>query len=358
MSAALKLHTEKNPIAWKVIRNSGNNNFEELDYYPFGAVLPGRSGGTSDYRYGMNGQEKDDEIAGVGNSYTAEYWQYDPRLGKRWNIDPVKKHFEGSYVTFRNNPIMFADPNGDDIEVTARFKKSDNHNKSLEKFAGTKEGKDFLKDYAKKGDVIGGVTFNEDGKYHSQGINLQYDLLMTEDGKLGYGSNTDKKIEYSLMFVGGGVGPLIVIPKNELTILVNIGSSTPLSDLKKEEGHVPYDYAVNNEVFQTAKSVVHESFIHGGNYTKDFLDDRDVNDSQISDDDVGSGGASWHLHHGKEYNEFKRKGYTDGSELWPSKAYNALKTIRDQMGIKDLTNEELKQYMWRYEGGIIYINKK
>jgi hypothetical protein len=66
------------------------------------------------YRYGFNSQEKDDEIYGSGNSYTAEYWQYDARLGRRWNVDPVVKPYESPYATFANNPIWFVDPNGAD----------------------------------------------------------------------------------------------------------------------------------------------------------------------------------------------------------------------------------------------------
>ncbi|MBN9381989.1 MAG: RHS repeat protein, partial [Chitinophagaceae bacterium] len=44
--------------------------------------------GGGKYRYGFNGQEKSDEIKGSGNSYTAEFWEYDPRIGQRWNLDP------------------------------------------------------------------------------------------------------------------------------------------------------------------------------------------------------------------------------------------------------------------------------
>jgi hypothetical protein len=33
------------------------------------------------YRYRFNGQEGDDEIAGIGNIMTAEFWEYDTRLG-------------------------------------------------------------------------------------------------------------------------------------------------------------------------------------------------------------------------------------------------------------------------------------
>ena len=56
--------------------------------------------------------EKDDEISGNGNNYTAEFWQYDSRLGRRWNIDPVVKPHESSYAAFAGNPISYTDPDG------------------------------------------------------------------------------------------------------------------------------------------------------------------------------------------------------------------------------------------------------
>lgn len=59
--------------------------------------------------------EKDDEIAGGGNSYTAEFWQYDSRLGRRWNLDPKPNPSISDYATFANNPIMYIDPFGDTI---------------------------------------------------------------------------------------------------------------------------------------------------------------------------------------------------------------------------------------------------
>jgi len=64
------------------------------------------------YRYGFNGQEKADEINGEDNSYIAEYWEYDPRLGRRWNIDAIYTHSPNS--AFGNNPLIFADPMGMD----------------------------------------------------------------------------------------------------------------------------------------------------------------------------------------------------------------------------------------------------
>ena len=95
--------------------NKKNTEFFDVDYYAFGMQMPGRNyTSASGYRYGFNGQEKDDEVSGNGNSYTAEFWQYDPRLGRRWNIDPVVKPWESPYAAFSDNPILKNDPAGND----------------------------------------------------------------------------------------------------------------------------------------------------------------------------------------------------------------------------------------------------
>jgi len=74
-----------------------------------------RAGG---YRFGFGGQEKVDEISGSGNHYTEEFWEYDPRVVKRWNTDPIVKPHESPYAVFANNPIWFIDPLGaDTVEV-------------------------------------------------------------------------------------------------------------------------------------------------------------------------------------------------------------------------------------------------
>src|SRR5690606_18318291 len=62
------------------------------------------------YRFGFNGQEKDNEITGVEGSHnTAEFWMYDTRLGRRWNVDPIVRYFESPYATFLNSPINLND---------------------------------------------------------------------------------------------------------------------------------------------------------------------------------------------------------------------------------------------------------
>jgi hypothetical protein len=84
-------------------------------YEPFGSLLPGRNYSSASYNYGFNGQLKDDEVYGSsGTSYTAEFWQYDPRIARRWNIDPITKPHESGYAAFALSPIQFADPLGND----------------------------------------------------------------------------------------------------------------------------------------------------------------------------------------------------------------------------------------------------
>lgn len=91
------------------------------DYYPFGMLMPEkRYAAGNQYRYGAGGgQELSIEIG--DDFYTAEYWQYDSKLARRWNVDPSPKPYETAYAAFANNPILFIDPNGaDTIDVRSR----------------------------------------------------------------------------------------------------------------------------------------------------------------------------------------------------------------------------------------------
>ena len=91
------------------------------DYYSFGMLMEGRQYSSNAYRYGFNGQEKDDEVTGVtGANTTAEFWEYDSRLGRRWNIDPKPADGISIYACFGNSPILFKDLKGD---TTYRFNK-------------------------------------------------------------------------------------------------------------------------------------------------------------------------------------------------------------------------------------------
>jgi RHS repeat-associated protein len=85
------------------------------DYSPFGAPLASRTWQASEYRFGFNGQEKEAEVAELGNIISADYWLYESRLGRRWNVDPKPNPCFSSYSCFANNPISFSDPYGDTL---------------------------------------------------------------------------------------------------------------------------------------------------------------------------------------------------------------------------------------------------
>jgi RHS repeat-associated protein len=65
-------------------------------------------------RYEFNGMECDSEVNGQGNSYTSEFRQYEPRIGRWLSLDPLmgKYPHQSAYAGFNNNPIMYADPTG------------------------------------------------------------------------------------------------------------------------------------------------------------------------------------------------------------------------------------------------------
>jgi len=139
------------------------------DYYPFGSPMPGRNLEGERYRFGFNGQEKDNEIYGTGNSYTAEYWQYDARLGRRWNVDPVDKPWMSSYHSFSNRPITNIDPNGDnddEWEVSSEGKV---------KWIEDNKEKDIFYSIDKKGNRINFVDF-EYGTVENLSSGKEYDI--------------------------------------------------------------------------------------------------------------------------------------------------------------------------------------
>jgi RHS repeat-associated protein len=77
--------------------------------YPFGMHMPGRTFSTGSYRYGFQGQEKDDEIKGDGNSINYKYRIHDPRLGRFLSVDPLARDYpQWSAYVFSGNQIIAA----------------------------------------------------------------------------------------------------------------------------------------------------------------------------------------------------------------------------------------------------------
>jgi RHS repeat-associated protein len=87
--------------------------------------MPNRSFSTTSYRYGFNGQEKDDETTVNGGDYDFGARIYDSRLGRWLAVDPVsaKYPYLSPYTFTGNSPILFVDPNGK--EIILHFKDKD-----------------------------------------------------------------------------------------------------------------------------------------------------------------------------------------------------------------------------------------
>ncbi len=84
------------------------------DYYAFGSMMNGRKYTGDGYRYGFQGQEKDDELKGEGNSCNYTYRMHDPRIGRFFAIDPLtnKYPFFSPYQFSANTPIMAVELEG------------------------------------------------------------------------------------------------------------------------------------------------------------------------------------------------------------------------------------------------------
>jgi RHS repeat-associated protein len=89
-------------------------------YEAFGALLPGRNYSSDSYRFGFQGQEKDDEMHGAtGTSYAFEYRIHDPRVGRFLSIDPLtwKYPYWSPYAFAGNMVIQYVELEGLEINI-------------------------------------------------------------------------------------------------------------------------------------------------------------------------------------------------------------------------------------------------
>ena len=79
-------------------------------------IIDARHRSKTDYRYGFNGMEKDDELKGEGNSYDFGARMFDPRIGRWFATDALESKYPNlsSYNFAGNNPIINIDFDGND----------------------------------------------------------------------------------------------------------------------------------------------------------------------------------------------------------------------------------------------------
>jgi RHS repeat-associated protein len=141
---------------------------------------------------------------------------YDPALGRWWEIDPKSEKYYSlaPYNYAANNPILFSDPNGEEIFVYHYVQGTDGEEghwerghmskatqRALEAFAKTKEGYAFLSQYAKAGQKIGNKEFKMNGEFSDQNLNfLESFQESTRHGSsdITDATNAEKKIDVNI----------------------------------------------------------------------------------------------------------------------------------------------------------------
>jgi RHS repeat-associated protein len=66
-------------------------------------LVPNRHGSSESYRYGFQGQEKDDEVKGEGNSLNYTFRMHDARVGRFFSTDPLEVELPW------NSPYVFSE---------------------------------------------------------------------------------------------------------------------------------------------------------------------------------------------------------------------------------------------------------
>jgi len=82
-------------------------------------LVPTRHEDSGKYRYGFQGQEKDDEVKGEGNSLNYKYRMHDSRIGRFFAVDPLTKDYPHytPYSFSGNKLIAFRELEGMEEEI-------------------------------------------------------------------------------------------------------------------------------------------------------------------------------------------------------------------------------------------------
>jgi hypothetical protein len=165
----------------------------------------------------MNGLNLYDFEARQLMTMTPLFTTMDPLAEKYYNISP--------YAYCLNNPVKYVDPDGKDIRLFNIVKYDNNGNptmgyerkvspkteSALKDLVNTDVGRAYFAQYAKKGDVVGGYTFQEDGNLSNKTLTLVDYSMDKEEGNValspGSGSHTisEDKTKVDITVVSYGV---------------------------------------------------------------------------------------------------------------------------------------------------------
>jgi RHS repeat-associated protein len=208
---------------------------KHISYYSFGQLVPNRHGSADSYRYGFQGQEKDDEIKGEGNSLNYTFRMHDPRIGRFFATDPLMYSYphNSPYAFSENRVIDAVELEGGEKRIVITDNVSngkDNPKVSITSTSDLKKYKDVFSQQLigvatglKRMGLVDdntdlGIAFNGAGTYYEDGEHIHYaktEISFTIGNRkirapfnLPYdnthvdGSNL---IDYPLVIVGGGL---------------------------------------------------------------------------------------------------------------------------------------------------------
>jgi len=224
--------------------------------------MPERSLSLSNYRFGFNGKEKDDETKGIGNSIDFGSRAYDPRLGKWLSLDPLydKYPYLSPYNFVGNKPLIAIDPDGKRIYYVNA---SGEFTKATRAMVRTASGSELFLKYArsKKEDVYIGVgKFGKD----ASAVGLTAPNAESSNSPTGIFVGSDSKIHMSNSI------------DQESRSAFSTFNNTDFSKSKGKEIHlitISDEALKTNDAYTNAETVFHELKSHvdinTGNAEKD-----------------------------------------------------------------------------------------
>lgn len=122
-------------------------------------MLPNRWGSTGSYRYGFQGQERDDEIKGEGNSINYTFRMHDPRVGRFFAVDPLTSKYPW------NSPYSFSENKlGLGVELEGLelgdWKYIEKYNSPVLNNQNTEDAKKQIEAYQKADLTAGAIAFS------------------------------------------------------------------------------------------------------------------------------------------------------------------------------------------------------
>lgn len=228
-------------------KKSASEEKKRINYYPFGLQHKGynntisSNGNSTAQKFGYNGKELNEELGLEWHDFGAR--NYDAALGRWFNIDNLAEKFNpiSPYVYTLNNPIIFADPDGNDVILKIAGERMEGY----KKFVSTNAGRAFVSQFLKKDDMIPGtnIKIQESGKYANE--TLSFVTAKVNKGKAG-------------VFYKNG--------KNSRTAKNNVRNVNSTRDLQDPNSN--FEFAVFLEKSDQIKSdeyaviIGHESFVH------------------------------------------------------------------------------------------------